>query len=171
MSVITQTQNHILSTLRTLFGDDVDVDSHPGSWSEEDVRRMIANPPAVYVAWLGAKASDNRYLLKSQWQFYLIANVLDGRNVTMGIYDLLETLCKGINGVAMPPSGEFRLESVQNLWSDEQAGFGVAVYSVIFNATQPLLPMASTTQAPKLAEVTFAKGNLDNHHAVHNPEK
>ncbi|MDX3962151.1 DUF1834 family protein [Pasteurella multocida] len=139
MSVIADTSQKLIETIKSLCGDQlVEVTEHPGQWDESSVARIVRNPPAAYVAWLGHTKSDNPKVVKATWAVFLVANVLDGqRENQTGIYQLVEILSAGLHRKPIPPSGTFELQSVKNLWSDTQSGMGVAVYGMYFNAAQP----------------------------------
>lgn len=141
MSVIAETSNALIARVRELCGDYLkEIAEHPGQWDEASIRRIVRNPPAVYVAWLGQVPTPHPHRVSARWALYLVANVLNGKPVHQtGIYQLVETLTQGLHKTQLAPSGMFELQSVQNLWSDTQSGMGVAVYGMYFSAVQPLL--------------------------------
>lgn len=139
MSVIAKTSEALLTYIRDLCGDAVnEIDTHPGQWDESAILRLVSNPPAIYVAWLGQVASENPRVVHARWGIFIVANVLDGqRQNEAGIYQLVEVISAGLHRQPISPSGTFELQSVQNLWSDTQSGRGIAVYGMYFKATQP----------------------------------
>ena len=139
MSKIAQTSIALQEVIKALCGDSLrEIDTHPGHWDDSSIRRIVSNPPAVYVAWLGHMASDVPRVVQARWAIYVVANVLDGeRDDEPGIYQLVETLSAGLHRRRIEPSGVFELLSVQNLWSDTQSEMGVAVYGMYFKAPQP----------------------------------
>lgn len=141
MSLIAQTSSALIERIQHLCGQAVrEVAEHPGQWDESSIRRVVRNPPAVYVAWLGQLPTTHPHRVSARWAVYLVANVLDGKpSGQTGIYQLVETLSGGLHQTQLAPSGLFELQSVQNLWSDTQSGMGVAVYGMYFSAVQPLL--------------------------------
>ncbi|EEY13311.1 DUF1834 family protein [Mannheimia haemolytica] len=140
MSIIAATSDALIGRIQTLCGDYLkEVDTHPGQWDDSSVRRIVRNPPAVYVAWLGQIANPNTRTVTARWGLFVVAEVLNGqRQNSVGIYQIVETLTAGLHKQQINPSGSFDLQSVQNLWSDTQSGMGVAVYAMYFNAVQPL---------------------------------
>ncbi len=151
MSVIAETSTALIGKINELCGDYLrEVAEHPGQWDDSAVRRLVRNPPAVYVAWLGQQPSPNPYAVQARWGVFVVADVLNGqRNDKVGIYQVVEALTAGIHQTQIAPSGMFELQSVQNLWSDTQSGMGVAVYGMYFNAVQPL---TSALDTEKLAD-------------------
>ncbi|MFZ7107906.1 DUF1834 family protein [Avibacterium avium] len=148
MSIIADTSNALIAKIRALCGDYLrEVAEHPGQWDESSIRRLVRNPPAVYVAWLGQVPNPRPYTVTARWGIFVVCDVLNGkRKDNVGIYQVVETLTAGIDKSQIAPSGLFELQSVQNLWSDTQSGMGVAVYGMYFNAVQPL-PMEFDPQS------------------------
>ncbi|TNH04520.1 DUF1834 family protein [Testudinibacter sp. TR-2022] len=140
MSIIAETSTALLVRIKTLCGNTLrEVTEHPGQWDDGSVKRLVRNPPAVYVAWLGQLPSNRPNEVIARWGVFVVANVLNGkRQGQVGIYQIVEQLTAGIDGERIAPSGLFSLQSVQNLWSDTQSGMGVAVYAMYFNAQQPV---------------------------------
>lgn len=143
MSVIAKTSDALIAKIQALCGDYLkEIDVHPGQWDDSSVRRLVRNPPAVYVAWLGQQPNANRHTVTARWGVFVVANVLNGqRRNDVGIYQIVEILTAGLHQQRILPSGLFSLQTVQNLWSDTQSGMGVAVYGMYFNAEQPLPDM------------------------------
>ncbi|WP_370429597.1 DUF1834 family protein [Actinobacillus pleuropneumoniae] len=140
MSVIAETSDALIAKIKTLCGKHLkEIATHPGQWDDSSIRRLVRNPPAVYVAWLGQTPNNNPTTVTARWGVFVVANVLNGKRLDdVGIYQIVETLTAGIHGQRIAPSGFFELQTVQNLWSDTQSGMGVAVYGMYFNAVQPL---------------------------------
>lgn len=140
MSIIAQTSDALIAKIRDLCGTHLrEIAEHPGQWDDSSVRRLVRNPPAVYIAWLGQQPNRNRRLVTARWGVFVVAAVLNGqRQGQVGIYQIVEQLSAGLHQTQIAPSGIFELQSVQNLWSDTQSGMGVAVYGMYFNAEQPL---------------------------------
>lgn len=71
MSVIADTSQKLIETIKSLCGDQlVEVTEHPGQWDESSVARIVRNPPAAYVAWLGHTKSDNPKVVKATWAVF-----------------------------------------------------------------------------------------------------
>ncbi|WP_044469796.1 DUF1834 family protein [Mannheimia massilioguelmaensis] len=141
MSVIAETSQALIAKIQALCGDYLrEVAEHPGQWDESTIRRLVRNPPAVYVAWLGQVPNARPFTVTARWGIFVVADVLNGqRHDSVGIYQVVEKLSAGLHQVQIAPSNMFELVSVQNLWSDTQSEMGVAVYGMYFNAVQPLI--------------------------------
>lgn len=139
MSNIAKTSDALQARIRALCGNALnEVTTHPGHWDHSAVARIVSNPPAAYIAWLGHMPGENPRIVQARWAIYIVANVLDGeREDNIGIYQLVERLSAGLHRYRLEPSGTFELLSVQNLWSDTQSGMGVAVYGMYFKAPMP----------------------------------
>lgn len=140
MSIVAQTSQKLIEKIQAICGEYLkEVDEHPGQWDESSILRLVRNPPAVYIAWLGQTPSPRPNTVMAKWGIFVVCDVLNGkRHNHVGIYQVVEALTAGIHHTQIAPSGMFELQSVQNLWSDTQSGMGVAVYGMYFNALQPL---------------------------------
>ncbi len=140
MSIIAKTSDALIAKIEALCGGTlIEVTEHPGQWDDSSVQRLVRNPPAAYIAWLGQLPSNRPNEVIARWAIFVVAEVLNGqRQQAVGIYQIVEQLTAGIDGERITPSGLFSLQSVQNLWSDTQSGMGVAVYGMYFNAQQPV---------------------------------
>lgn len=140
MSIIAATSQALIDLVKQTCGAYLrEIGEHPGQWDDSSVRRLVRNPPAVYVAWLGQTPNDRPNTVIAKWGVFVVCDVLNGqRKNSIGIYQIVEALTAAIHDTQIEPSGLFELQSVQNLWSDTQSGMGVAVYGMYFNAVQPL---------------------------------
>ncbi|HDR1360580.1 DUF1834 family protein [Pasteurella multocida subsp. multocida] len=140
MSIVAQTSEKLIEKIQSICGDYLrEVAEHPGQWDESSVMRLVRNPPAVYIAWLGQTPSPRPNSVIAKWGVFVVCDVLNGqRKDSVGIYQVVEALTAGIHQTQIAPSGMFELQSVQNLWSDTQSGMGVAVYGMYFTTLQPL---------------------------------
>lgn len=138
--MIGETEAALLARVRDLFGATLrQVDTHPGTWSDVDIRRILVSPPAVYLAWLGCGEGRTRREVESRWVFYVVAEVLNGREANrLGIYQIVERLTAGISGQRFGPTTGLRLTKGQNLYTDVQGSQGVALYGLYFSGTTPL---------------------------------
>lgn len=98
--MITETEQAYIARIREYFGNElVSVDTHPGDWSDSVLRTMLINAPAIYVAWLGAGEGRTRGRLVSHWVFYVIGDMLNGREVSRpGLYQIVARLITLLDG-------------------------------------------------------------------------
>lgn len=130
----------MLARVREVFGATLrQVDTHPGTWSDIDIRRILMSPPAVYLAWLGCGEGRTHREVESRWVFYVAAELLNGREANrLGVYQIVERLVAAINGKSFGATTGLRLTKGQNLYTDAQGNQGVALYGLYFSGRTPL---------------------------------
>ncbi|EEG9369452.1 DUF1834 family protein, partial [Escherichia coli] len=111
--MITETEQAYIARIREYFGNElVSVDTHPGDWNDSVLRTMLINAPAIYVAWLGAGEGRTRGRLVSHWVFYVIGDMLNGREASRpGLYQIVARLIAVLNG--------FRTEKTSPLYFEK----------------------------------------------------
>ena len=146
--MIGQTETALLAAIRGMFGSTLrDVDTHPGTWSDIAIRRITSATPSVWVAWLGFGEGRTLREVETRWVLYVCADMLNGREGDrLGTYQIVERLIAGLNGFTFGPTTGFRVTKGQNLYTDTQAGAGVALYGLYFSGRTPLpAPTDETT--------------------------
>ncbi|MGX2947353.1 phage protein Gp37 [Frederiksenia canicola] len=140
MSVIAQTSTALIVKIKDHFKGRLNkVAEHSGQWDEQTIRQIVNTYPAVYVAWLGQVRDNSYYGVKARWAIYIVTKVLNGKpSEQVGAYQIVENLTALLHGARIEPSGNFSLQSVQNLWSSTQSGTGAVVYAMFFEAEQPI---------------------------------
>ncbi|ATG74440.1 hypothetical protein AN401_11725 [Zobellella denitrificans] len=142
--MIADAEQQLLAAVRDTLGATVKrVESHPGHWDDDAVRRLVQTPPSVYLAFLGGRPGRRPDELDAQWAMFVTARVLNGQR-ELGIYQLLERLVARFNGQRVAGCG-FTLRDIKNLWSDTQSGAGVAVYGLYWQATMTLPSVVDLT--------------------------
>ncbi len=138
--MIGETETALLARVREVFGATLrQVDTHPGTWSDIEIRRILMSPPAVYLAWLGCGEGRTRREVESRWVFYVAAELLNGREADrLGVYQIVERLVAAINGQSFGATTGMKLTKGQNLYTDAQGNQGVALYGLYFSGTTPL---------------------------------
>lgn len=138
--MIGTTETALLDAVRGLFGKTLkQVDTHPGTWSDIAIKRIILSAPSVHLAWLGCGEGRTRHEVESRWVFYIAAEMLNGREKDrIGIYQIVERLTAGINRGKFGPTTGLRLTKGQNLYTDAQGAGGVALYGLYFSGITPL---------------------------------
>lgn len=106
--MIGDTETALLEAVKGLFGNTLrDVDTHPGTWDDVAIKRMLLSEPAVYIAWLGCGPGRTSREVESHWVLYVCASMLNGREGDrLGIYRLLSAWWRGLTGrhSAPPPA-------------------------------------------------------------------
>ncbi|EJA1174452.1 DUF1834 family protein [Escherichia coli] len=141
--MITETEQAYISRIREYFGNGlVLVDTHPGDWSDSVLRTMLINAPAVYVAWLGASEGRIRGRLVSHWVFYVIGDMLNGREVSRpGLYQIVGRLLAVLNGFKTDKTSPLYFEKAVNGYTDIQADSGAVMYALYFSCEEMIDPL------------------------------
>ena len=98
--MIGDTETALLEAVKGLFGNTLrDVDTHPGTWDDVAIKRMLLSEPAVYLAWLGCGPGRTSREVESHWVFYVCASMLVSTR-------LLSAWWRGLTGrhSALPPA-------------------------------------------------------------------
>ena len=114
------------------------VKSVPGQLDEQILKTMFASAPAVYVAFLNGRASDNR-----SWDATFAVYAVTGSGAqdqrrggdarVIGAYDIVQALLPAINYHTVPDVGTLKFERVQNLFNLALDKQGLTVYAMTFN--------------------------------------
>ncbi|WP_419057173.1 phage protein Gp37 [Kluyvera georgiana] len=138
--MIGDTETALLDAVKGLFGNTLrDVDTHPGTWDDVAIKRMLLSEPAVYLAWLGCGPGRTSREVESHWVLYVCASMLNGREGDrLGIYQIVERLVAGINWKTFGSTTGMKLTKGQNLYTDAQGGAGCALYGLYFSGTTPI---------------------------------
>lgn len=138
--MIGETETALLDVVKGLFGQTLrDIDTHPGTWDDVAIKRMLLSEPAVYLAWLGCGEGRTAREVESRWVFYVCASMLNGREGDrLGIYQIIERLVAGLNWKTFGPTSGFKLTKAQNLYTDAQGAAGCALYGLYFSGRTPI---------------------------------
>lgn len=138
--MISDTEVALLTAVRGLFGRTLKaIDTHPGTWNDIAVKRMLMTPPSVHIAWLGCGPGRTAREVESHWVFYICASMLNGREGDrLGIYQIIERLVGGINWKAFGPTTGMKLTRGQNLYTEAQSNAGCALYGLYFSGNTPI---------------------------------
>lgn len=139
---IATTADALIETVRSLLGNTVrEVAQHPGQWSDEAVRQVTRCPPAVYVAWLGAKKGSQNLTVVNRWALFVAARVINAkRGDPAGALNIVERLAGCLANRRVGDSGAFSVIEARNLWDDTQANTGVAIYALYMQEESTLDP-------------------------------
>ncbi|HHY9322781.1 TPA: DUF1834 family protein [Escherichia coli] len=141
--MITETEQAYIARIREYFGNElVSVDTHPGDWSDGVLRSMLINAPAIYVAWLGAGEGRTRGLLVSHWVFYVIGDMLNGREASRpGLYQIVARLIAVLNGFRTEKTSPLYFEKAVNGYTETQADSGAVMYALYFSCEEMIAPL------------------------------
>lgn len=137
-------EDTLVNQVKTLFGTRLrKVDSLPGQVSEDVLKRMIADAPAVYVLFAGGAAApvgDTLPRLDSRWILYVVTAHANGHRARrhgdtrqMGAYEAVSVLAGQLHGWTVPDVGSLSLLRVDLLYQDAFEDKGVTLYGMVFS--------------------------------------
>lgn len=143
MPTILTAENLIIARIRALLGAKVRaVDSLPGDWDDDTLKRLLRLLPGVFVAWAGGQAqAQGGYsaALAGRWAVYVATGHASGEHARragdaqqVGAYELIEVLLPGLHGYDVGEVGTLTLIGVENLYTGTIDRQGIAVYALTF---------------------------------------
>jgi len=156
MSIIAAVKADLGSRVRT-------VDSAPGEWDDDLLKRMLVLAPFVLVAFAGGRppeAGGQQPAVLGQWEVYVGTAHASGQAARrlgdaqqIGAYELLERVVTRLHNYTVPNVGTLTLQSVENLFSGNVERQGLTVYGAVYQ-----VPMEFDAQAVSLDD--FATLNV-----------
>ena len=150
---ILASEDAVIAQVKALLGNKVKaVDSLPGDFDEDTLKRMLILTPGVFVLWTGggAKAVGGASpSLDGQWVLYIVTAHASGQAARRrgdaqqaGAYELIEVLLPGLHGFNLADDGSLTFVRVENLFNGRVDKRGVAVYAITFQQmmTLPAVP-------------------------------
>lgn len=146
--MLIETEAALQARIQAVLGRSVrKIESHPGRWGNEVIKRLMADAPSVYTAFsMGRYDQLGGDVLQGQWHVYLVARALNGYR-EVGIYQLLQALVPSLHEYDLGEADALRLKSVKNLFSYSQAKAGFCCYEILFE-----LPMRLTEFDPSVLD-------------------
>ena len=153
-------EDDLLATLRLAAGAKLrTVESLPGDWDDDTLRRMLALTPCALVAFAGGaprQIGEATPSIDGQWIVYVATANASGQAarrrgdaLQLGAYELLEyVVIPAVHNHTVPGVGSLALTRVENLFSGTVERQGLAVY-------------AATFQLPMEFEMAIDAGALD----------
>lgn len=116
------------------------VDSLPGDFTVDELKRLLISAPAVYVSFLGGQR-DRRageFVLQSRWAVIALTNHASGQAArrrgdgqTAGAYEILDLLAPALDGLVIPDAGTVAVEQIRNLYSGAVDRQGLSAYALV----------------------------------------
>ena len=136
-------EDALIDLVKNNFSDRLkEVAALPGQWSAETIKYLIANAPAIYIAWLGnrgATPSANMAQANDSWALYCVSKNARGHEAQrrgdkseIGCAEMLEIAIPLVNGFDVPEVGSLRFSRADNLFSYTLSKQGITVYAAIF---------------------------------------
>jgi phage gp37-like protein len=128
------------------------VDSLPGDWDADTMKRLLRLAPAVLIAFSGGPVrevgANDAVTIDAQWSVIAVTAHASGEaarrrgdSQQIGAYEILESMIPKLHGETIPDEGSLSLVSIENLYSGEIDKQGLAVYAMRF-ALPMTLPFA-----------------------------
>ena len=126
------------------------VDSLPGDWDAEMLKRLLRLVPGVFVAFIGGPAgaaSGETAAINARWSVIAATGHASGEaarrrgdSQQVGAYELIERLLPKLHGHTIADEGTLKLIDVQNLYTGEIDKQGLAVYAATFELPNMAMP-------------------------------
>lgn len=122
------------------------VESLPGDWDADMLKRLLRLAPGVFVAFMGGPVNAGHAAqLDAQWAVIAITAHASGEaarrrgdSQEIGAYEILETLIPRLHGLKIAAEGTLNIVDVANLYSGQLDKQGVAVYAARFKILMAL---------------------------------
>ena len=131
------------------------IQTGPGDWSDDYIRRVIREAPTARVVWRGADASEQTSLsLASAFSVYLVTNQagagqgdkLRGAGGFAGAVRSVELLAPMLHNELIPDVGRIRVVALRNLWGAQIDRADVAVHEIDLRVPLTLDPVEDESE-------------------------
>ena len=145
MSILTMEDGLVVAITAALAGRVKAVESLPGNWDDDTMKRLLRQVPGVYVSWVGGQTANGRDggvagMTNGVWIVYVATGHASGEaarrrgdSQQVGAYELLDILIPLLNGFVVPGEGSLSLVRVENLYSGTVDRQGLCLYAMHFN--------------------------------------
>jgi len=179
MSIISTVEDEIISQVKSVLmkpGDEKlrEVETLPGAWSYDLLKRLLQKAPGVYVSFLGGtgKTKSSDAMIDGKFDVYAVTKLPNeeirrrGNARVIGCYDILGFILPQINGHDIQDIGILNLVGVDNLFGEAMFDLGGTVYSASFTIENMAFPF----EADLATLNDFATYNADHSMAPGNDE-
>ncbi len=160
---LVDTEDFIIDAAKAALGDRVrGVQSLPGDWDDEMLKRFAGFTPGAFVSFGGGSRLTNtgepEARISGRWSVIVCTSHASGEaarrrgdKLQAGCYELMTRLVPALHGLVVPRVGTLDLVAVENLFTGTVLNQGLAVYTLIFG-------LPTTFDIPQLDTQT---ANLD----------
>lgn len=142
--MIAETEAFLIAQCKALLGTHVrDVQSLPGDWDDEMLKRFAKAVPGVYVAFVGGERMEGgggtEARIDSRWVLYVCTGHPTeearrlGDAMQIGGYTLIKLLVPMLASLTMAGVGSFSLVNVQNLFTGSIERQALTVYAIVLS--------------------------------------
>jgi phage gp37-like protein len=190
-------EDALVTRIKAVLGNKVKgVESLPGDWDDDMLRRLLRLVPGVFVAFAGGgakNAGSNAADIESQWIVYVVTGHASGEAarrrgdaLQAGAYELAELLVPALHLFAIAGVGTMVFSRLENLYTGMVDRQGLSVYAITFQLpmcfsadldlsalddfetfdAQYDVPPLTTDEHQKWLDGDYATSNPDAHDAV-----
>lgn len=142
------------------------VESLPGDWDDEMLKRMLRVVPGVFVAWAGGPAEPAQGPeVRARWMVYTVTGHASGEAARRrgdareaGAYALVSLIVSTVHNWAPEGGNSLQLRDVANLYTGTIDRQGIAVYAMTF---EHVLSLGGAPSAADLADFLMFDSRLD----------
>ncbi|PLX49119.1 MAG: hypothetical protein C0613_08330 [Desulfobulbaceae bacterium] len=163
MGIITDIEDAIISLAAARLGSTVrKIETLPGGWTMETLKRALQFAPGVYVAFLGAKPGSVDGYFDGRFSVYMVSKGASetsrrrGNQRVIGAYDMIERLLPYLHVLDVEEIGSAMVSGVDNLFRDAMFELGGTVYAI--NLTMPHMPLDYEPDISGLADFVLWHG-------------
>jgi phage gp37-like protein len=112
------------------------IETLPGQWTLEALRRALQTAPGVYVGFLGGAAGADGSYINARFGVYVVAKGAierarrRGTQVQIGAYEIIALLARALDRLEVAGVGEAKVTSVDNLFREALFEAGGSVYGL-----------------------------------------
>lgn len=136
-------EDDLIATIKALLGNRIrTVDSLPGDWDADMLRRLLRLCPAVLIVFAGgapAAPGGSLAYLNANWVVYAVTANASGEAARrrgdaqqIGAYDILQLVVPKLHGHLVAGVGSLNFVRVENLFNASVEKQGLAVYAATF---------------------------------------
>jgi phage gp37-like protein len=164
MSVIATVENAIVAQAKTALGFPASpvvrqVETLPGGWTLDMLKRALQMAPGVHVAFLGGQAQSDGGYINARFAAYAVSKGARederrrGNAREIGAYEIIELLGTHLDRLAVPEIGSLFARGVENVFSEAMFELGGTVYALTLEL--PNLPWPAKDTSSLVPFITF----------------
>lgn len=112
------------------------VETLPGNWTIETLKRALQFAPGVYVTFLGGQAGADSNYLNARFALYVVTKGAreedrrHGNQRVIGAYEIVSRLAPRLASLRIAEIGTLSVKSVENVFSEAMFELGGTVYAL-----------------------------------------
>lgn len=164
MSVIATVEDAIVAKAKTALGFPAapvvkQVETLPGGWTQDMLRRALQMAPGVHIAFLGGQVQSSGGYIHARFAAYAVSKGAReeerrrGNAREIGAYEICERLGTHLDELDIPDLGTLFARGVENVFSEAMFDLGGTVYALTLEL--PNLPWPAKDISTLAPFVTF----------------